>query len=212
MGIPTQTIRETNLDSVNDSATAARADLLSAVKALNDIIRNIDKNGGLLKLDDNGFIQQKNLKAGGQGVPILRGDGKLNVDQLPIGEGLEKGQDDNLQHARTAVQAIKRAAAGEAITELILDRNGHVIGAVVSRIASAPIRLTGFLYTNWFDSQVKAFNSLGGVAYFNSSVETRRVNTGKIEYRCTGSGKGLNCGNRAVFRTDYRIKYKKERT
>tara|TARA_R110000772_G_scaffold205144_3_gene315386 strand:+ start:1686 stop:2105 length:420 start_codon:yes stop_codon:yes gene_type:complete len=62
MAFPTQQIVTTNLDSSSDSPASARADLLSAVTALNTIIS--EGNGA-------------------NGVAVLNGDGRLNGAQMP---------------------------------------------------------------------------------------------------------------------------------
>ena len=62
MAFPTQQINTTNLDSGTDSPANARADLLSAVVALNTI------------------IEEGNAA---NGVAILNGNGRLNGAQMP---------------------------------------------------------------------------------------------------------------------------------
>ena len=62
MAFPTQQINTTNLDSAADNPASARADLLSAVQALNTII-------------DEGNAAN--------GVAVLNGNGRLNGAQMP---------------------------------------------------------------------------------------------------------------------------------
>ena len=208
MALPTQKIPVVNLDNAGDSITQAREDLYASVQAVNDIIDGIDANGGLLQLDENGHIQIKNYKD----VPILGSNGKINIDQIPIGEGLEKGQDGNLQHAKIATRAIAQAGVGEAVVGISFDRNGHFISAEIKKVATTRT-YTNYLYTNWFDSQQKAYASISGIIYFNATVEDRRVDTGRYGSRSERGPKGTITYTRyKIFRTEYRVKYRKEKT
>lgn len=84
MAFPTGTvISTTNLDAGTDSPASARADLLQAVEALNDIIASVNDDNGVLVLTGSGKIPNSvfppaiTLSAGVQ--VINPADGVVNI-------------------------------------------------------------------------------------------------------------------------------------
>jgi hypothetical protein len=56
MAWPSSTVNTTNLDSASDKPADARADLLSAVQAINNIINGRAQASGVASLDSSGLI------------------------------------------------------------------------------------------------------------------------------------------------------------
>jgi len=85
MTFPTTTITTTNLDSSADDPSQARADLLSAVTALNTIITEADTAYGVAVLDGSGLVKSAQLPVtiSAAGTQILSpSTGVVNIQNI----------------------------------------------------------------------------------------------------------------------------------
>ena len=155
MAIPDATgLTTDNLDQASDNPSRARSDLAVAVQKFRELLKSVDKAGGIVKLDADAQIEIARLFEVGNELKLAKVRGQGNV----------------LSHSNKPETPVDvSAASGEAIKRVKIDAAGHVV-----RVEKGDITiLNGPFYSEWYYSRYEEVSSASRTVRpgnFNSDI------------------------------------------